>query len=108
MNILPLAELFDNRTREKSTALDKVKEFYRLCANESQIETNWRRTFDEFADKLGGWPVLKTNWKPTGFSVEKIFGYLVLHHSEESLFKFSVGPDDKESMENVLQVLLFC
>jgi len=53
---------------------------------------------------LGGWPVASQNWKPPSFSIEVLLGRLRGEYNERVLIEQWVGPDDKNSSVNILQV----
>lgn len=54
---------------------------------------------------LGGWPaVTGPLWKPRWSDVEIILGRLRGDYNEGALFEQWVGPDDKNSSTNILQV----
>jgi membrane metallo-endopeptidase-like protein 1 len=53
---------------------------------------------------LGGWPVTQPNWQPPEFSVETLLGRLRGQYNEGVLIEQWVGPDDKNSSVNILQV----
>jgi hypothetical protein len=53
---------------------------------------------------LGGWPVTQPNWEPPDFSVETLLGRLRGEFNEGVLIEQWVGPDDKNSSANILQV----
>lgn len=54
---------------------------------------------------LGGWPVVVgPSWKPPPYSVEVLLGRLRGQYNEGVLLEQWVGPDDKNSSANILQV----
>lgn len=53
---------------------------------------------------LGGWPVTKTNWTPPEFSIETLLGRIRGIYNEAVLIEQWVGPDDKNSSVNIIQV----
>lgn len=59
----------------------------------------------ETLKKLGGWPVVEgTDWKPPRDAVEVLLGRLRGDFNEGVLLEQWVGPDDKNSSANILQV----
>lgn len=58
----------------------------------------------EVLDSLGGWPVTKTEWQPPSFSIETLLGRLRGEYNEGVLVEQWVGPDDKNSSVNIIQV----
>ena len=53
---------------------------------------------------LGGWPVLDPNWTAPNFSVEALMGRLRSDYNQGVLIEQWVGPDDKNSSANIIQV----
>lgn len=53
---------------------------------------------------LGGWPVLEKNWLPPNQSIEHLLGRLRGEFNEHPIVSILVGPDDKNSSVNILQV----
>ncbi|XP_046994837.1 neprilysin-1-like [Schistocerca americana] len=87
-----------------SEATQKAKRFYNSCMNIQQI----RRLGDEplrgVLRALGGWPVTDERWAPPAFSVEVLLGRLRGEYNEGVLIEQWVGPDDKNSSVNILQL----
>lgn len=55
-------------------------------------------------DQFGGWPVTKKNWEPPNMSIEVLLGKIKGDFNEGVLSDQWVGPDDKNSSMNILQV----
>lgn len=53
---------------------------------------------------VGGWPVIEKNWRPPEYSIEVLLGNLKREFSEGIIIEPWVGPDDKNSSVNILQV----
>jgi membrane metallo-endopeptidase-like protein 1 len=53
---------------------------------------------------LGGWPVTAPDWKPPDFSIETLLGRIRGVYNEGVLVEQWVGPDDKNSSVNIIQV----
>lgn len=53
---------------------------------------------------LGGWPVITKNWTIPDFSWETLLGRLRREYNEGILIEEWVGPDDKNSSVNIIQV----
>lgn len=53
---------------------------------------------------MGGWPVTMKDWKPPADSVEVILGKARRDYNEGVLVEMWVGPDDKNSSVNIIQV----
>lgn len=58
----------------------------------------------EVLASLGGWPVAQPEWEPPAFSIETLLGRLRGEYNEGVLIEQWVGPDDKNSSVNILQV----
>ena len=61
------------------------------------------RPLKEVLASLGGWPVATPDWRPPHHALEVLLGRL-RELSEGLLFQQWVGPDDKNSSVNILQV----
>lgn len=56
-------------------------------------------------ENLGGWPaVVGTSWKPPSYPLEVLLGRLRGEYNVGVLVEQWVGPDDKNSSANILQV----
>lgn len=55
-------------------------------------------------EDLGGWPVTNPNWVPPNFSIEVLLGRVRGIYNEGVLVEQWVGPDDKNSSVNIIQV----
>lgn len=54
---------------------------------------------------LGGWPaVVGPSWRPPAYSIEVLLGRLRGEYNEGVLLEQWVGPDDKNSSANIIQV----
>lgn len=53
---------------------------------------------------LGGWPVAVTDWQPPPFPLEILLGKIKGTLNEGVLIEQWVGPDDKNSSVNIIQV----
>lgn len=69
-----------------------------------QIEEIGDAPLEKVLDSLGGWPVTTTDWTAPGFSVETLIGRLRGELNQGILIDQWVGPDDKNSSVNVIQV----
>nr|XP_022914455.1 neprilysin-1-like [Onthophagus taurus] len=58
----------------------------------------------EVLNSLGGWPVTHQNWEPPKFSIETLLGKIRGDYNEAVLVEQWVGPDDKNSSVNILQL----
>lgn len=55
---------------------------------------------------LGGWPVTQPEWTAPPFSTEVLLGRIRGQYNEGFLIEQWVGPDDKNSSMNIIQVRL--
>nr|CAD7569224.1 unnamed protein product [Timema californicum] len=77
----------------------------RVClVSADQIRKLGDRPLREVLESLGGWPVTVRNWEPPPFPVETLLGRLRGEFNEGVLIEQWVGPDDKNSSVNILQV----
>lgn len=60
----------------------------------------------EVLAELGGWPVITPNWVVPNFSVEHLLGKIRGIYNEGYIIDQWVGPDDKNSSVNIIQVNL--
>lgn len=58
----------------------------------------------ELLKSIGGWPVIETNWRPPDYDIEVLLGRLKKEFNEGIIIEPWVGPDDKNSSVNILQV----
>lgn len=116
-------------TLEDNEAIRKAKTFYNTCMDICKYYNNilpglpkshliWlyqtifsvqiRKIGDEplreVLDSLGGWPVTKDNWVPPNISIEVLLGTIRGIYNEGYLVEQWVGPDDKNSSVNIIQV----
>ncbi|XP_057662985.1 neprilysin-1-like [Diorhabda carinulata] len=87
-----------------SEATRKAKLFYGTCMDLHNIRKIGDRPIRDVLDHLGGWPVLKKNWILPTFSVEMLIGLIRSHYNEGFLIEQWVGPDDKNSSVNIIQM----
>nr|CAD7394954.1 unnamed protein product [Timema cristinae] len=89
---------------QDNAATQKAKLFYNSCMNIHQIRKLGDRPLREVLESLGGWPVTVRNWEPPPFPVETLLGRLRGEFNEGVLIEQWVGPDDKNSSVNILQL----
>lgn len=58
----------------------------------------------EVLKQLGGWPVITENWITPNFSIEHLLGRIRGVYNEGFIIEQWVGPDDKNSSMNIIQV----
>ena len=69
-----------------------------------QIRSTGDAPLRETLKLLGGWPVLDAGWSPPNFGVETLLGRLRGDYNQGVLIEQWVGPDDKNSSVNIIQV----
>ena len=53
---------------------------------------------------LGGWPVVDHQWTEPNVTIETLIGWLRGHLDQGTFIEQWVGPDDRNSSNNVIQV----
>jgi len=71
---------------------------------EGQIQLTGDQPLRDTLQKLGGWPVLDPDWKGSDQSVESLLGRMRGEFNQGVLVEQWVGPDDKNSSVNIIQV----
>ncbi|XP_043270753.1 neprilysin-1-like [Venturia canescens] len=83
----------------------KAKMFYKSCMDIRQIKLFGDLPLREMLKKLGGWPAVEgAMWRSPVFPVEVLLGRLRGEYNEGVLIEQWVGPDDKNSSVNILQL----
>ncbi|VVC33209.1 Hypothetical protein CINCED_3A017909 [Cinara cedri] len=92
--------------RFDSSATIKAKLFYKSCMNISQIRHIGDTPIHELLNSFGGWPVIwnDNDWKPPKYSIEVLLGRLKREYNEGIIIESWIGPDDKNSSVNILQL----
>ncbi|KAH0552036.1 hypothetical protein KQX54_004370 [Cotesia glomerata] len=92
--------------KQDNSATLKAKTFYKSCMDIPQIRHIGDAPLKETLRNLGGWPVVEgTNWEPPkNLSIEILLGRIRGEFNEGVLVEHWVGPDDKNSSANILQV----
>lgn len=80
----------------------KQFQFYFICT--AQIRQHAEQPLKALLKSLGGWPVLEKNWSPPNQTIERLLGKLRGEFNEHFIVSILVGPDDKNSSVNILQV----
>ncbi|PBC26987.1 Membrane metallo-endopeptidase [Apis cerana cerana] len=90
---------------EDNNATLKAKIFYKSCMDIPRIREIGDAPLRKTLEFLGGWPVVVgPSWKPPPYSVEVLLGRLRGQYNEGVLLEQWVGPDDKNSSANILQL----
>lgn len=96
--------LEESVNRLDSSATIKAKLFYKSCMNITQIRYIGDLPIRELLKSVGGWPVIETNWRPPDYNIEVLLGRLKKEFNEGIIIEPWVGPDDKNSSVNILQL----
>ncbi|KAF7286321.1 hypothetical protein GWI33_006050 [Rhynchophorus ferrugineus] len=91
-------------TLEDNEATRKAKMFYNTCMDIFQIRKVGDEPIRDVLDILGGWPVTKGQWQPPDFSIEVLLGRIRGIYNEGFLVEQWIGPDDKNSSVNIIQM----
>ncbi|XP_039311172.1 neprilysin-1 isoform X2 [Solenopsis invicta] len=83
----------------------KAKKFYKSCMDIARIREIGDVPVKKILEHLGGWPaVVGTSWKPPPYPLEVLLGRLRGDYNVGVLLEQWVGPDDKNSSTNILQL----
>ena len=90
---------------DDNNATLKAKMFYKSCMDIPNIREIGDVPLKRTLKILGGWPaVVGPSWKPPLYPVEVLLGRIRGEYNEGVLMEQWVGPDDKNSSANILQV----
>ncbi|KAK9502137.1 hypothetical protein O3M35_012728 [Rhynocoris fuscipes] len=90
---------------EDNAATKKAKLFYKTCMDIRQIRKVSDTPLRAALNKLGGWPVVVgPSWRPPGTTIEHLLGTLRGQYNEGVIVEQWVGPDDKNSSANIVQL----
>ncbi|XP_070151013.1 neprilysin-1 [Polyergus mexicanus] len=90
---------------DDNNATLKAKTFYRSCMDIPRIREIGDAPLKKILERLGGWPaVVGASWKPPPYPLEVLLGRLRGEYNEGVLLEQWVGPDDKNSSANILQL----
>ncbi|XP_023311755.1 neprilysin-1-like [Anoplophora glabripennis] len=89
---------------EDNEATRKAKTFYNTCMDLHNIRKIGDEPIREVLNNLGGWPVTQPNWTAPAFSTEVLLGQIRGQYNEGFLIEQWVGPDDKNSSVNIIQM----
>uniref|UniRef100_A0A1W7RA63 Neprilysin n=1 Tax=Hadrurus spadix TaxID=141984 RepID=A0A1W7RA63_9SCOR len=100
-----LKDLLEEPTNSHdNSATIKAKTFYRSCMDTHQVDAIGDQPLREIINELGGWPVTDVNWTEPEWSIENLLGRLRGDYHMRFLLEQWVGPDDKNSSVNILQL----
>ncbi|KAL0112027.1 hypothetical protein PUN28_013327 [Cardiocondyla obscurior] len=90
---------------EDNNATLKAKKFYRSCMDIPLIREIGDGPVRKTLEYLGGWPVVVgSSWRPPSYPLEVLLGRLRGEYNIGVLLEQWVGPDDKNSSANILQL----
>ncbi|XP_052270674.1 neprilysin-1-like isoform X2 [Dreissena polymorpha] len=87
-----------------SNATLKAKVLYQSCINVSEIEAVGDVPLRRVLSELGGWPVIDASWQESKFVLEDALGDLRGQYNAPILVDVWIGPDDKNSSVNIIQL----
>ncbi|XP_015171080.1 PREDICTED: neprilysin-2-like [Polistes dominula] len=97
--------LEESPNENDNNATLKAKMFYKSCMDIPRIRDIGDKPLKKVLASLGGWPaVIGNSWKPPPYSIEVLLGRLRGEYNEGILMEQWVGPDDKNSSTNILQL----
>lgn len=102
-----LLKLFEGKSSTLEPAVfNAVRNLYKSCKNEEQIEENSKDELKELLKTLDGWPVVEGDkWSEDGFQ-----WYLLAQKSEkigfssDRLLSMAIGVDSKDSTKRILEL----
>ncbi|XP_045474405.1 neprilysin-1-like isoform X2 [Harmonia axyridis] len=89
---------------EDNDATRKAKLFYNSCMDIYQIRKTGDTPLRIILQSLGGWPVTSSNWTNSKNGIEELLGKIRGVYNEGILIEQWVGPDDKNSSANIIQI----
>ncbi|XP_044753111.1 neprilysin-1 isoform X2 [Coccinella septempunctata] len=89
---------------EDNDATRKAKLFYNSCMDIYQIRKTGDTPLRKVLESLGGWPVTTKNWTAPKNGIEVLLGKIRGVYNEGILIEQWVGPDDKNSSANIIQI----
>ncbi|XP_064610281.1 neprilysin-1-like [Liolophura sinensis] len=90
--------------RDEPNAIHQAKVLYRSCMNTTQIQEIGDGPFRKVLEDLGSWPIVAPRWDGRSFVLEDTLAKLRSKYNTQVLVKTVVGPDDKNSSVNIIQL----
>ncbi|EEC10627.1 neprilysin, putative [Ixodes scapularis] len=87
-----------------NSATIKAKTLYHSCMKLNVIEDIGDRPLRIVLKRLGGWPVTQRNWTAPTWTLERLLGILRGDFDQGVIVEQWVGPDDKNSSVNIIQM----
>ncbi|XP_054720932.1 neprilysin-1-like [Uloborus diversus] len=87
-----------------NSATIKAKTFYKSCISTVQIDAIGDKPLRDVVQELGGWPVSDREWNEPEWPLEHLLGQLRGDYNQGIFIEQWVGPDDKNSSVNVIQL----
>ncbi|XP_018329444.1 neprilysin-1 [Agrilus planipennis] len=89
---------------EDNEATTKAKTFYNTCMDIHQLRKIGDHPLRQILSSLGGWPVTMKTWTPPPLTLENLLGEIRGTYNEGILVEQWIGPDDKNSSVNIIQL----
>lgn len=100
-----LKDLLEEPTNSyDNSATIKAKTFYRSCMDKRHIDAIGDKPLRDVITQLGGWPVTNANWSESSWTIERLLGHLRGDYNQGIIVEQWVGPDDKNSSVNIIQL----
>ncbi|XP_064459622.1 neprilysin-1-like [Ornithodoros turicata] len=96
--------LEEHATPYDNSATIKAKRLYNSCMRLNVIESMGDRPLRHLLRSLGGWPVTQKNWTAPPWPFERLLGILRGQYDQCVIVEQWVGPDDKNSSVNIIQI----
>ncbi|XP_076358911.1 neprilysin-1-like [Tachypleus tridentatus] len=87
-----------------NSATIKAKTFYKSCINTNHIDAIGDKPLREVLKTIGEWPVTNSKWKAPSWPIEELLGVLRGNYNLGIVVEQWVGPDDKDSSVNIIQL----
>ncbi|XP_022248558.1 membrane metallo-endopeptidase-like 1 [Limulus polyphemus] len=87
-----------------NSATIKAKTFYKSCMKTNQIDAIGDKPLRDVIKNIKDWPVTNRKWKVPSWSTEKLLGVLRGDYDLGIIIEQWVGPDDKNSSVNIIQL----
>ena len=105
LTLLIAGILEEDRDSLDNSATLMAKYFYQSCMDMASIEEASDTPLREVVAKLGGWPVAEASWSEAGAPpLEHVVGLIKRNFTIGVLIEEWIGPDDKNSKSNIVQI----
>lgn len=97
-----LEEPILQRQTDSNDAVIKAKHLFHSCMNYDILEERMEKPLLQILEKLGGWPILQSNWNASNFDWLYLTAQLRLYNNDIFISEW-VGPDIKNSDQYIIQ-----